>query len=72
MEDDSTIIGDYKGTGFSFFSVFDGHGGSNVAHYASKNLYQLVFESEAFKNGAYEESLKQSFLKIDRNLLAGL
>ncbi len=32
---------------FSFFAVYDGHGGSNIASYAATHLHKNIAKSEA-------------------------
>ncbi|KAL9550642.1 hypothetical protein PS6_005444 [Mucor atramentarius] len=70
MEDAHTHILDYENTGASFFAVFDGHGGANVAKYSSQNLSKIVIESDDFKKGEYTDALRKGFLKIDQDLRA--
>lgn len=49
----------------SFFAVFDGHGGSKVATYASEKLYQGLCSNQLYKVGRIEEALKNIFLEFD-------
>jgi protein phosphatase 2C family protein 2/3 len=55
----------------SFFGVFDGHGGEKVAIFAGENIHQIVMKQDAFKNGQYEQALKDGFLATDRAILNG-
>ena len=32
----------------SFFAVFDGHGGSQVAHYASEHLHNNIIQKPSY------------------------
>ncbi|KAI8644576.1 phosphatase 2C-like domain-containing protein [Parasitella parasitica] len=70
MEDAHTHILNYENTGASFFAVFDGHGGANVAKYSSKNLYRIVMESDDFKKEKFKDALRKGFLQIDQDLRA--
>ncbi|KAL2264882.1 hypothetical protein VTJ83DRAFT_7392 [Remersonia thermophila] len=54
----------------SFFGVFDGHGGSNVAIFAGNNIHRIVAKQETFKAGNYEQALKDGFLATDRAILS--
>ena len=63
---------------FSYFSIFDGHGGKEVSSYLSKNLYNILFDQ--LKNlDNFEDNednlnkiaslIKNSFLLIDSKIL---
>lgn len=56
----------------SFFGVYDGHGGSNVALFAGDNIHRIVSKQDTFKNGNYEQALKDGFLATDRAILNGM
>lgn len=43
------------------FSVFDGHGGSQVAQYCQKYITSVLLNNQNYKNGNYEEALKETF-----------
>ncbi|XP_014281379.1 protein phosphatase ppm-1.G isoform X2 [Halyomorpha halys] len=53
----------------SLFAVYDGHGGAEVAEYASKHLPNKIKETEAYKKGDYENALKNAFLEFDATLV---
>lgn len=53
----------------SFFGVYDGHGGDRVALYCGENIHKILAKQEAFKNGDYEQALKDGFLATDRAIL---
>lgn len=55
----------------SFFGVYDGHGGDRVALFAGENIHKILAKQEAFKNGDYEQALKDGFLATDRAILNG-
>lgn len=42
----------------AFFAVYDGHGGSNVAEYAGKNLHKYIVKQSSYKTNI-PEALKQ-------------
>ena len=50
------------------FGVFDGHGGREVALYTESHLKDALRSTSYFKQGDYQEALRQSFLEIDRQL----
>lgn len=52
----------------TWFSVFDGHGGSIVAKYASKHLHKYVIQRPEFPEDI-PAALKQGFLDIDNAML---
>lgn len=51
------------------FAVFDGHGGAEVAQYASKKYPEFLKNNESYKKQDYAEALKQSFLEFDASLI---
>ncbi|KAL8874184.1 MAG: hypothetical protein Q9174_000450 [Haloplaca sp. 1 TL-2023] len=53
----------------SFFGVYDGHGGDRVALFAGENIHKILAKQETFKNGDYEQALKDGFLATDRAIL---
>lgn len=55
----------------SFFGVYDGHGGDKVALYTGEHLHEIIAKQDAFKNGQFEQALKDGFLAIDRSILSG-
>jgi len=55
----------------SFFGVYDGHGGERVALYTGEELHKIVARQAAFKEGDFEQALKDGFLATDRALLSG-
>ncbi|KAF6839600.1 protein phosphatase [Colletotrichum plurivorum] len=53
----------------SFFGVFDGHGGDKVALFAGEHIHEIIKKQETFKQGNYEQALKDGFLATDRAIL---
>ncbi len=56
---------------WSFFGVYDGHGGDKVAQFAGEHIHQIIAKQEAFKKGDIEQALKDGFLATDRAILNG-
>ena len=54
----------------AFFAVFDGHGGKEVAMYAAKRLHETLKETESYVAGDVARGLEESFLALDRKMLA--
>lgn len=50
------------------FAVYDGHGGHEVAEYASRHLPNFIKETEDYKKGDYEKALIDAFLGFDATL----
>ncbi|CEG78054.1 hypothetical protein RMATCC62417_12714 [Rhizopus microsporus] len=71
MEDAHTALTSYANTGASFFAVFDGHGGSQVASYSGKTLYKKIMNSPAFEKGRYRETIRSGYYAIDEELKRG-
>lgn len=53
----------------SFFGVYDGHGGDQVAQFAGENIHKIVAKQESFLKGDIEQALKDAFLATDRAIL---
>lgn len=68
MEDAHTAeltLADKKG--YSFFGVYDGHGGQNIAKYSGAHLHERIARDPAFPNNI-EEAIKSGFLGTDEDL----
>ncbi|KAK9057558.1 hypothetical protein SSX86_022394 [Deinandra increscens subsp. villosa] len=71
MEDRFMAKVDFSGQNKqAFFGVFDGHGGSEAAEFASQNLHKNI-EKEVEKMGEMEivEAIKQGYLTTDSEFL---
>lgn len=64
MEDAHNCIPDFD-EDTSMFSVYDGHGGEEVALYCSKYLPDIIKEQKAYKDGKLQKALEDAFLAID-------
>ncbi|ALC40683.1 CG10417 [Drosophila busckii] len=53
----------------SFFAVYDGHGGAEVAQYCADKLPEYLKGLNAYKRGQFEQALKDAFLGFDKTLL---
>uniref|UniRef100_A0A182QVX4 protein-serine/threonine phosphatase n=1 Tax=Anopheles farauti TaxID=69004 RepID=A0A182QVX4_9DIPT len=53
----------------SFFAVYDGHGGAEVAQYCSLHLPAFLKTVEAYGRKEFEKALKEAFLGFDATLL---
>lgn len=53
--------------GFSFFGVYDGHGGQNIAKYSGAHLHERIARDPAFSNDI-DTAMKNGFLGTDEDL----
>ncbi|CAH2245210.1 phosphatase 1G [Pelobates cultripes] len=53
----------------AMFSVYDGHGGEEVALYCAKYLPEIIKEQKAYKEGKLQKALEDAFLAIDDKLI---
>ncbi|ELP89259.1 protein phosphatase 2C, putative [Entamoeba invadens IP1] len=68
MEDSHIVQLDFQvegGKKASFFGVFDGHGGDQVADYCEKVYVDVLLKSPAFKAGDYKKALIDTNIVID-------
>ncbi|KAG5237543.1 Protein phosphatase 2C family protein [Salix suchowensis] len=72
MEDAVSIQSSFTTKNTSFFGVFDGHGCSHVAMKCRDRLHEIVNEEvEGFKEEKpveWEETMKRSFIKMDKEV----
>lgn len=55
-------------TNTSLFAVYDGHGGHEVALYASQKFPEFLKNLEAYKNGNMKDALVDAFLGFDNTI----
>ncbi|GAB6019447.1 tRNA methyltransferase ppm2 [Chamberlinius hualienensis] len=70
MEDAHTILlslPEDKET--SFFGVYDGHGGANVAHYAGSKLHKTIVGQPSYKKADVVDAIRKGFLEVDQDML---
>ncbi|XP_013146183.1 PREDICTED: probable protein phosphatase CG10417 isoform X3 [Papilio polytes] len=68
QEDAHNTILDYDAE-TSFFAVYDGHGGAEVATYCSQNLPEYIKKTDAYKNGDLVNALTDAFLGFDATIV---
>lgn len=56
-------------TNTSFFAVYDGHGGAEVAQYCSIHLPTFLKKLSTYKTKDFEQALKDAFIGFDATLL---
>lgn len=52
----------------AMFSVYDGHGGEEVALYCSRYLPDIIKEQKTYKDGKLQKALEDAFLAIDSRM----
>lgn len=67
MEDAHNCIPDFD-VDTAMFSVYDGHGGEEVALYCSKYLPDIIKEQKAYKDGKLQKALEDAFLAVDTRM----
>lgn len=58
------------GDGNSFFAVFDGHGGEQVALFCEKYMTDYLMNNEEYKCKNYAKALEETFVELDYMLLS--
>ncbi|CAF4551158.1 unnamed protein product, partial [Rotaria sp. Silwood1] len=53
----------------SFFAVYDGHGGAEIALYCSRHFPDFLKQLDSYKEGRLNDALIEGFLKFDSLLL---
>ncbi|CAF0917679.1 unnamed protein product, partial [Didymodactylos carnosus] len=70
QEDAHNAILDFDpGTETSFFAVYDGHGGSEIALYCSKHLPDFIKQLDSYRENRLSDALIEGFMKFDAVLL---
>ena len=67
FQDAHNAILNYE-AGKSFFAVYDGHGGHEVAAYCALNLPSFIKNNEAYKKGEYAQALEEAFIAFDAKM----
>lgn len=69
MEDAHTTFPDLdRPSQLSFFGVFDGHGGKEVALFCQKNLHLSFQSTPEYARGDIGQALKRAFLEMDEKI----
>lgn len=68
MEDSTVIAGDYPAENYCYFAVFDGHGGSNVSHYAGQHVHDS-FKKHFSENQDVVKSINEAFTEVNDHLV---
>lgn len=55
-------------TDTSFFAVYDGHGGHEVATYCALNLPDFIKNLDVYKKGDLIKALEEGYLEFDKTL----
>lgn len=66
--EDSHIAELDLGNGVSFFGVYDGHGGNEVADYVREHLIGELKKMDSFKNKDYRKALEDIYIKMDLDI----
>lgn len=66
--EDSHIAELDLGNGVSFFGVYDGHGGNEVADYVRDHLIDELRKMESFKSKNYKKALEDIYLLMDEHI----
>jgi len=69
QEDEYTCIDNLSnGKGSAYFAIFDGRGSDCYSAHASNNTHQLIFNSEAYKQGDYTTAILEGLKREDDEL----
>ncbi|CAF3972897.1 unnamed protein product [Rotaria sordida] len=68
QEDAHNAILDFDGK-TSFFAVYDGHGGAEIALYCSRHFPDFLKQLDSYRKGQLNDALIEGFLKFDSLLL---
>lgn len=69
QEDAHNCIPNFDGNSTSFFAVYDGHGGAEVAQYCAEHFPGYLKTLDKFKNKEIGPALEEAFLGFDSHLL---
>lgn len=68
MEDVTVILDNIPTENYSYFAVFDGHGGRKVSHYLAKNVHEH-FSSNFSNDGDILKSLNDSIQMLNKQVV---
>ncbi|XP_060085955.1 probable protein phosphatase CG10417 [Ylistrum balloti] len=69
QEDAHNCIPNFAGNNTSFFAVYDGHGGAEVAQYCAEHFPEYLKNLDKFKSKEIGPALEEAFLGFDSHLL---
>ncbi|OWA52398.1 putative protein phosphatase 2C T23F11.1 [Hypsibius exemplaris] len=52
----------------SFFAVYDGHGGAEVAEYAKEHAHRRIFHHPKYKEGQFADAIQQAVMQLDQEM----
>ena len=64
MEDAAVVVGDFAGVGSSYFAIYDGHGGSDVAKYCA-NYFHRIFASKYHDAADVVSLIKETIVELN-------
>jgi hypothetical protein len=67
MEDAVSMVGDFAGSGSSYFAIFDGDGDSYVSVYAANNIPRLF--KKKYSNDIYVPELQVTIQGVNEYLV---
>ena len=67
MEDSTVIAGNCPAEDYCYFAVYDGHGGSNVSHYAGENIHGS-FAKHFKESKDVVKSINEAFTEVNDHL----
>jgi serine/threonine protein phosphatase PrpC len=65
MEDEHDVIIDELGTGYNYFGVFDGHGGSQCSAFCKSKLLRAIQENISKGNSSLRQAIHDGFVLTD-------
>jgi len=67
---ESLAIVDLELCDFSFYAIFDGHGGSECAEFAKERLYQHIAANPRFKKRNLIQSMNEGYMNLDKEFIS--
>lgn len=65
MEDEYNVIVDEMSTGYNYFGVFDGHGGSECSSFCKRTLLPAIKENISSGKQSVQQAVREGFISID-------